>query len=91
MNRFNMWSIEGRVIVHQSGLSIEVTDGSFNNPMDLSIKGDKGLTAPELASMIREGINYAVENAVVARKKSTVSAEKKRNPKRPILKLKKNA
>lgn len=86
-----MWSVEGRQVVHQSGLSIEVIDGSFNNPMDLAIKGDHGLSAPELALMIREGIEYAVKNKP---KKTPVRSEAsevlKNKPKRPILKLKKS-
>ena len=77
-----MWSVQGRQVVHQCGLSIEVVDGTFSNPMDLSIKGDKGFSAPQLALMIREGIDYAVKNQRSERKPSSST--------RPILKLKRD-
>ncbi|MGK0498282.1 MAG: hypothetical protein ACJATC_002725, partial [Neptuniibacter pectenicola] len=44
-----MWSLQGRQVVHQSGLVVEVTEGSFSNPMDLAIKGGNGFAARELA------------------------------------------
>lgn len=84
-----MWSVDGRQVVHQSGLSIEVVDGSFSNPLDLSIKGDKGFSAPELALMIREGMEYAAKNGVKATTRAIRSKTATDKPKRPILKLKK--
>ena len=48
-----MWSVQGKQVVHSSGLSIEVADGTFANPMNLSVRGDNGLSAPQLALMIR--------------------------------------
>lgn len=85
-----MWSIQGQQVVHQSGLSIEVVDGTFTNPMNLSIKGDNGLSAPELALLIREGIDFAANQSpvrAVAVKKPVLDQPERK--KRPILKLKK--
>ncbi|WP_415893299.1 hypothetical protein ACMXYN_02210 [Neptuniibacter sp. PT8_73] len=84
-----MWSVDGRQVVHQSGLSIEVLDGSFSNPLDLSIKGDKGFSAPELALMIREGMEYAAKNGAKAAVRAIRPKSAADKPKRPILKLKK--
>ncbi|WP_415890153.1 hypothetical protein ACMXYV_02180 [Neptuniibacter sp. SY11_33] len=84
-----MWSVDGRQVVHQSGLSIEVLDGSFSNPLDLSVKGDKGFSAPELALMIREGMEYAAKNGAKTAVRAIQSKSTTDKPKRPILKLKK--
>ncbi|WP_415886836.1 hypothetical protein ACMXYO_02300 [Neptuniibacter sp. QD37_6] len=75
--------------MHQSGLSIEVLDGSFSNPLDLSIKGDKDFSAPELALMIREGMEYAAKNSAKAAVRAIRPKSTPDKPKRPILKLKK--
>lgn len=87
-----MWSVEGQQVVHQSGLSIEVVDGTFSNPMNLSIKGDNGLSAPELALMIREGIDYAASQTSSRTSKSSSKRlpDPVNKPKRPILKLKRS-
>jgi hypothetical protein len=85
-----MWSIHGQQVVHQSGLSIEVVDGTFSNPMNLSIRGDNGLSAPELALLIREGIDYAAHHSSVRTTKVRDPAlDQPARKKRPILKLKK--
>lgn len=78
-----MWTLQGKQIVHSSGLAIELLAGTFENPMDLSIDGGKELSAAEKAMLIREGINYAAAQPSVESRKP--QAEK---PKRPILKLK---
>ena len=84
-----MWSVNGRQVAHESGLIIEIVDGNFNDPMDLSIKGDKGFSAPELALMIREGIDYAVKSTA-ANKSSVRKSGTVNKPKRPIIKLKRD-
>ncbi len=84
-----MWSVNGRQVEHESGLVIEIVDGNFNDPMDLSIKGDKGFSAPELALMIREGIDYAVKSTA-ANKPSVRKSGTVNKPKRPIIKLKRD-
>ncbi|WP_286240078.1 hypothetical protein [Neptuniibacter halophilus] len=76
-----MWSVEGRQVIHRSGLAIEVIEGNFSQPMNLSISGGQGLPAPQLALMIREGIDFAANSKGAA---PVIS-----KPKRPILKLKK--
>lgn len=86
-----MWSLQERQVVHTSGLIIEVVEGSFKNPVELSLKGEKDLPAPQLAMLIREGMEYAVQQSqkqkkVVPARQSIPVPENK--PKRPILKLK---
>ena len=84
----NMWSLEEGQVVHATGLVIEVIEGSFANPMELSLKGEKDLSAPELAMLIREGMDYAIKQSKLkaSTRKSIPVPENK--PKRPILKLK---
>ncbi|MEM5536533.1 hypothetical protein WNY58_09030 [Neptuniibacter pectenicola] len=77
-----MWSLQGRQVVHQSGLVVEVTEGSFSNPMDLAIKGGNEFAARELALLIREGIDFAT------RREEDRRCVRPQTPKRPILKLK---
>lgn len=84
-----MWSVQGQQVVHQSGLSIEVVDGTFANPMNLTVKGDNGLSAPELALLIREGIDYAANQAKSTKASSRRIEKRSEKPKRSILKLKK--
>ncbi|MFY0678894.1 MAG: hypothetical protein JXR18_16620 [Neptuniibacter sp.] len=84
-----MWSVQGKQVVHTSGLSIEVVDGTFANPMNLSVRGDNGLSAPQLALLIREGLDYA---SGTSKKEQVRAAQVQAKPKksnRPILKLKK--
>ena len=80
-----MWTLQGRKVVHSSGLEVEVLSGSFENPMDLSVSGGKEFSAPQLALMIREGIAFAVKQG--AKSSSAI----KRESGRPILKLKRTA
>ncbi len=84
-----MWSVQGQEVVHASGLSIEVVDGTFANPMNLSVRGDNGLSAPQLALLIREGLDYASSAPKKAPKRSSESLPKPVKSNRPILKLKK--
>lgn len=84
-----MWSVQGKQVVHSSGLSIEVMDGTFSNPMNLSVRGDNGLSAPQLALLIREGLDYAAGMPKKEQKKAIPVPDKSTKPKRPILKLKK--
>jgi hypothetical protein len=84
-----MWSVQGKQVVHSSGLSIEVVDGTFANPMNLSVRGDNGLSAPQLALLIREGLDYAASKPKQELKKLIPVPDKTAKPKRPILKLKK--
>lgn len=84
-----MWSVQGKQVVHASGLSIEVVDGTFANPMNLSVRGDNGLSAPQLALLIREGLDFA---SGTSKKEQVGAAQVQTKPKksnRPILKLKK--
>ncbi|MGH1461025.1 MAG: hypothetical protein ACRBB6_03215 [Neptuniibacter sp.] len=84
-----MWSVEGRQIIHNSGLSIEVMDGTFANPMNLSVRGDNGLSAPELALLIREGLNFATRQFESGKYQAPQVSALPEKKKRPILKLKK--
>ncbi|MGB0205887.1 MAG: hypothetical protein ACPF9K_12640 [Neptuniibacter sp.] len=84
-----MWSVQGKQVVHSSGLSIEVVDGTFSNPMNLSVRGDNGLSAPQLALLIREGLDYASSAPKKEKNSSIPLPDKSTKPKRPILKLKK--
>ena len=84
-----MWSVQGKQVVHTSGLSIEVVDGTFANPMNLSVRGDNGLSAPQLALLIREGLDFASGTAKKEQVRATQVQTKPKKSNRPILKLKK--
>lgn len=81
-----MWEISGLKVIHQTGLEIEVTSGCFSNPMDLAVRGDKQVAPSILASLIREGIDYAARITRSLEKSDAMTAS---SPSRPILKLKK--
>ncbi len=83
-----MWTVEGYRVTHQSGLTIEVTEGDFKNPLNLSISGGQGLPAPQLASMIRQGIDYGAASAK-ARQPAPIPPPPLNKPARPKLSLKK--
>lgn len=84
-----MWSVQGKQVVHASGLSIEVVDGTFANPMNLSVRGDNGLSAPQLALLIREGLDFASGASKKEQVRATPVQTKPKKSNRPILKLKK--
>jgi len=85
-----MWSVEGRQVLHKSGLSIEILDGSFANPLDLAVKGDTGYSAAEVAAMIREGMAFAAKNATSSKaRRAPRRADPSGKSGRPILSLKK--
>lgn len=85
-----MWSVEGRQVLHKSGLSIEILDGSFANPLDLAVKGDTGYSAAEVAAMIREGMAFAVQNTTTPKvKRAPRRSAQGGKSGRPILSLKK--
>lgn len=52
------WEMQGCKVVHKSGFSVSVDEGSFAFPYDISYAGAAKLSPVMLALMIRAGLQY---------------------------------
>jgi hypothetical protein len=50
------WKMQGSTVIHTSGFSVSVHNGSFASPFEISFSGDDGLSPVMLARMIRDGL-----------------------------------
>ncbi len=52
------WKMQGRRVIHQSGFSVSLIEGSFAFPYEISYENASGLTPHVLARLIRAGLAY---------------------------------
>ena len=50
------WEINERCATHKSGFRVIVIDGSFSNPLTITIRGGQEFDSLKVASLIREGL-----------------------------------
>lgn len=52
------WKMQGCRVIHKSGFSLSVQDGSFEFPYEISYAGADGLSPATLARMIRSALYH---------------------------------
>lgn len=53
------WKKESNHVVHESGFTIIIEEGSFHEPSSIQIKQPKEFSAIEQAKLLREGMEFA--------------------------------
>lgn len=66
-------------MIHDSGFTIVVEEGSFNDPSTIRIKQSEGFDAIEQAKLLREGMEFGRSNTDVDSKR-IASREDKASP-----------
>lgn len=96
-----VWSITGKSVQHESGLIINIVEGTLTSPLDIDVRNSTNLSAAEVATLVRVGLEFAASEAkasgtqVSRRSKPVLSAAAKEQvstvnanrPKRKMLKL----
>ncbi|WP_372739794.1 hypothetical protein [Neptunomonas sp.] len=59
------WKKESNYVTHESGFTIIVEEGSFNDPSSIQIKQSEGVSAIEQAKLLREGMEFVRSTAHV--------------------------
>jgi hypothetical protein len=52
------WKKESNYVIHESGFTIIVEEGSFNEPSSIQIEESEGVSAIAQAKLIREGMEF---------------------------------
>ncbi|WP_372740777.1 hypothetical protein [Neptunomonas sp.] len=52
------WKKESNYVVHESGFTVIVEEGSFNEPSTIRINQADGFSAIEQAKLLRQGIEF---------------------------------
>ncbi|SFG24862.1 hypothetical protein [Neptunomonas qingdaonensis] len=52
------WKKESNYVTHESGFTIIVEEGSFNDPSSIQIKQSEGVSAIQQAKLLREGMEF---------------------------------
>lgn len=52
------WKKESNYVIHESGFTIIVEEGSFHEPSSIQIKQSEGFGAVEQAKLLREGMEF---------------------------------
>lgn len=54
-----IWSVAGKSVVHESGLTISILDGSLAKPLDIEVRNSAELSAVKVATLVRQGLEFA--------------------------------
>lgn len=52
------WKKESNYVIHESGFTIIVEEGSVNNPSSIRVNQSEGFDALEQARLLREGLKF---------------------------------
>lgn len=65
------WKKESKYVIHESGFTVIVEEGSFDDPSSIRIKQSEGFDALEQAKLLREGLEFGRSNTDVDSKSMT--------------------
>ena len=65
------WEIESNYIIHESGFTVIVEEGSLNDPTSIRIKQSEGFSAIEQAKLLREGMEFCRSEKSLGSKRLT--------------------
>lgn len=65
------WKKESKYVIHESGFTVIVEEGSFDDPSSIRIKQSEGFDALEQAKLLREGLEFGRSNTDVDSKPMT--------------------
>jgi hypothetical protein len=70
------WKKESNYVIHESGFTIIVEEGSFNEPSSIQIKQSEGFSAIEQAKLLREGMEFVRSKTHVDSNRMTLREHK---------------
>ena len=70
------WKKESNYIIHESGFTIIIEEGSFNEPSTIRIKQSERFDAIEQAKLLREGMKFGRLDTHVDRKRMAPKKDK---------------
>ncbi len=56
------WKKESNYVIHESGFTVIVEEGSFSQPSSIQIRQAEGFGAIEQAKLLREGLEFGLSN-----------------------------
>lgn len=56
------WKKESNYVIHESGFTVIVEEGSFSQPSSIQIRQAQGFDAIKQAKLLREGLEFGVSN-----------------------------
>jgi hypothetical protein len=56
------WKVQGNSVIHKSGFTITVDNGSFETPYEVSFKNAQSLGPFKLSRMIRIGLAFGLKH-----------------------------